>query len=338
MKEGILLAGNMITDVVKIIGKYPEKMSLTPIFDIEYSIGGAVCNCGIDLARIAPDLPITVISAVGKDSFGHSIMEQMGKFRNINLEHVMYKGRTSFTDVMTEKHTGSRTFFTYKGADSLLVPDDFDFSALPGDLFHIGYIMLLNGMDELDSEYGTAMARVLHDAQQHGKRTSLDIVTEEGDRYKTLVPPSLKYTDYCCLNESEAQSVTDIPLRNDEGTLIKENFALACKALKSMGVSTWAVIHSPEYSGGIDENDEYCFYESIPLPDGYVKGSVGAGDAFVSGILYAAYMEKALQEAIWLGSAIAVISLSQPGATEAVTDMDTIVKAYKEMEKQIISS
>ncbi len=334
MREGILLAGNMIMDVVKIIETYPEKMSLTPIYDIEYSIGGAVCNCGIDLARISPSLPITVLSAVGDDSFGHSIMDQMRVFSNINLDHVMYKGKTSFTDVMTEQNTGRRTFFTYKGADNLLIPEDFDFSVLPGDIIHIGYIMLLNGLDQTDSEYGTAMARVLCNAQKAGKKTSLDIVTEEGNRYKTLVPPALKYTDYCCLNESEAQSVTDVPLRDENGVLITRNFETACRVLKDMGVSTWAVIHSPDYSGGLDEKGIYHSYDSIPLPVGYVKGSVGAGDAFVAGVLYSAYEGKSLSDALWLGSAIAVISLSKPGATEAVTDMNTLVATYTAMEEK----
>ena len=71
--------------------------------------------------------------------------------------------------------------------------------------------MLLNRLDSPDEEYGTAMARLLHRIQQSGLRTSIDVVTESGNRYKTLVPPSLKFTDYCCINETEAQMITDGP-------------------------------------------------------------------------------------------------------------------------------
>lgn len=333
VNEGLLLAGNMIEDVVKIIETYPEKMSLTSIKEVRHSFGGAVYNCGVDLASLDPSLPISVVSAVGDDEAGHRIIDKMAQYENINLQGVKFKGKTSFTDVMTEEKSGQRTFFTFKGADNLLVPEDFDFSSLHGSLFHIGYIMLLNGLDNPDEEYGTAMARVLHDAQQHGKKTSVDIVTEQGNRYKSLVPPALKYTDYCCINESEAQAVTDVPLRNADGALLRENFPEACVALKAMGVSTWAIIHAPEYAGGVDENGEFFSYESISLPKGYIKGSVGAGDAFVSGVLYSAYRNESLQNAIWLGSAIAVISLSAPGATESVGTMQSVTETYRILEQ-----
>ena len=76
------------------------------------------------------------------------------------------------------------------------------------ELLHIGYILLLDALDEADAEYGTRMARLLHDAQQHGIKTSIDVVSESGDRFRRLVPPALRYTDYCIINEVEAQEST----------------------------------------------------------------------------------------------------------------------------------
>ena len=61
-------------DVIKTIESYPAKLSLTSISGISHSIGGAVCNCGIDLAKMDPDLPVAVLGAVGKDSFGKKIV------------------------------------------------------------------------------------------------------------------------------------------------------------------------------------------------------------------------------------------------------------------------
>ena len=70
MSKGIIVAGNMIMDVIKTIESYPPRLSLTTITNMEHSIGGAVCNCGIDLAKIDPELPVTALGAVGEDSFG----------------------------------------------------------------------------------------------------------------------------------------------------------------------------------------------------------------------------------------------------------------------------
>ena len=45
---------------------------------------------------------------------------------------------------------------------------------------------------------------------------------------------------------------------------------------------------------------------------------MGAGDAFCSGVLYAAWKGESLKSAIELGTASAACSLSQPGATEGM--------------------
>jgi sugar/nucleoside kinase (ribokinase family) len=332
MPDAIVLAGNMILDLIKTIEIYPPKLSLTPIKTTKRCVGGAVCNCAIDLAVLDPKLEIRVIGIVGEDDYGDFIVSELRKYPGIDLKKVGQRGSTSFTDVMTEAETGARTFFTFKGADSLLSPADFDFTTIEGSLLHIGYIMLLDGMDAWDPEYGTAMARVLHDAQQHRLSTSIDVVSEAGDRFTRLVPPSLRFADYCTINENEAALVTGIPLRDGDGTLLRRNFRPACAALKRMGVRRWATIHAPEASAGIDESDMYVELDSLHLPDGYIQGTVGAGDAFTSGILYTALTGAGLADGIQLGSAIAACSLSKPGATEGVRDIASTRQLLRRVE------
>jgi sugar/nucleoside kinase (ribokinase family) len=58
-------------------------------------------------------------------------------------------------------------------------------------------------------------------------------------------------------------------------------------------------------------------YEAVPslvLPWGYIKGAVGAGDAFCAGTLCGAYKGKSLREGIELGITAMACSLSEPGA------------------------
>ncbi len=331
MKKGILVAGNLIIDIIKTIEAYPQRLSLTAIKGVERSFGGAVCNCAMDLARLDPFLPVTALGAVGADDFGQSILERFSAYPNLNRDFIITRGQTSFTDVMTEEATGNRTFFTYKGADSTLTPEDIPWEKLEGDLFHIGYIMLLNELDKPDGTCGTVMARLLRRAQREGFRTSVDVVTESGSRYKTLVPPALKYTDYFCINETEAQNITDIPLEHLDGEVRRDRFRRACEALKGMGVGRWAVIHSPEYCAGLDEENNFRDLVTIPLPPGFIKGSVGAGDAFVSGLLYGVYRGMALEEALRLGEATAVSSLSEKGGTEGVGTLEEVTALYERL-------
>ena len=101
--------------------------------------------------------------------------------------------------------------------------------------------------------------------------------------------------------------------------------------MKELGVSTWAVIHCPEVGFGLDENDNLVEVPSLKLPSGYIKGTVGAGDAFCSGVLYAAWKGQDLKSAIELGTASAVCSLSQPGATEGMCKAEEALQVYNEL-------
>lgn len=319
MKNGICCAGNMIVDITYPIETWPRQNELTHITDgIKNSTGGAVCNTIIDLARLDPSLRLVASGFAGHDAEGDFLLREMGKYPNVDLSMVRRDGRTSFTAVMSNNQTKERTFFQYAGANALYCEDHIDWDNLHADIFHIGYILLLPTLDEPDDEYGTKMARLLHRAQMQGMKTSIDVVSESGDRFSKLVTPALKYVDYCVINELEAQQTTGVLLRDQNGTLHVENMPEALRKLKEFGVSTWAVIHCPEVGCGINEAGKYFEVPSLKLPNGYIKGSVGAGDAFCAGILYAAEMDMPLHKALELGACTAAASLSEVGASEGV--------------------
>ena len=84
--------------------------------------------------------------------------------------------------------------------------DDIDWDKFDAKIFHIGYHPILKRFGiRPDKQYGTKMARLLAHAKEHGLETSVDVVSEMSDRFQKIVPPSLKYTDYCIINESGAQ-------------------------------------------------------------------------------------------------------------------------------------
>ena len=56
---------------------------------------------------------------------------------------------------------------------------------------------------------------------------------------------------------------------------------------------------------------------SLKLPRGYIKDSVGVGDAFYSGVLYTARKELPFARSIKLGTTFAASSFSQPAPPRA---------------------
>ena len=329
VRKGICCAGNMIVDITYPIEAWPKQNELTHITEgIQSSTGGSVCNTITDLARLDPNLPLVASGFAGHDAEGDFILEEMGKYPNIDLSMVRRDGRTSFTAVMSNNKTKERTFFQHAGANAYYCEDHIDFEKLNVNIFHIGYILLLPALDAPDEEYGTKMARLLSRAQKCGMKTSIDVVSEAGDRFARLVTPALRYADYCIINELEAQQTTGVCLRDEDGTLHRENMAEALGKLKEMGVSTWAVIHCPELGCGVDEQGRYFEVASLRLPEGWIKGTVGAGDAFCAGILYGAETGMGLEQALKLGACTAAASLREVSASDGVQRAGEVLKLY----------
>lgn len=329
MRNGICCAGNMIVDITYPIETWPNQNELTHITEgIQTSTGGAVCNTITDLARLDPDLHLVASGFAGHDAEGDYMLQELGKYPNIDLSMVRRNGRTSFTVVMSNNQTKERTFFQHAGGNAGYGEEDIDWDKLDVNIFHIGYILLLPALDAPDAEYGTKMARLLHRAQKAGMKTSIDVVSETGDRFVRLVTPALKYADYCVINELEAQQTTGVLLRDKDGSLHTENMPAALAKLKELGVARWAVIHCPEVGCGMDEQGKYFEVPSLKLPKGWIKGTVGAGDAFCAGILYAAEKELPMNEALKLGACCAASSLSQVNASDGVKSVQEVRKLY----------
>jgi len=330
MNKGICCAGNVIVDITYPIETWPKQNELTHITEgIQNSTGGSVCNTITDLARLDPELPLLASGFAGYDAEGDFVMKELGKYANIDLSMMKREGRTSFTAVMSNNQTKERTFFQHAGSNAYYGEEHIDWDCLDVDIFHIGYILLLPNLDAEDAEYGTKMARLLDRVQKMGIKTSIDVVSESGDRFARLVNPALKYSNYCVINELEAQQTTGVCLRGEDGKLHMENMPVALKKLKELGVKDWAVIHCPEVGCGIDENGDYWQVPSLKLPDGYIKGTVGAGDAFCAGILYAAYKQMPMEEALKLGACAASASLREVSASDGVKTVDEVMELYK---------
>ena len=142
----------MIVDNLKKIDIYPGACNLTTIRKTEMSLGGLVNNCIQDLAKIDSELPLKALGIVGDDAYGKFIFDNLGKYKNIDTSALKANGETSFTDVMYDSERRTRAYFQFRGSNADLCIDDFDFDKVTGDILHVGYILLLDALDEEDKE------------------------------------------------------------------------------------------------------------------------------------------------------------------------------------------
>lgn len=328
MKSGIAIAGNLIVDYVKMIDTYPKPGMLCNILERSQSPGGCASNTLGSIAIMDPEVPLWCFGCIGDDDAGAYLQEFLKK-HGINGEYVLVKkgSMTSFTDVMTVQSTGERTFFQARGANAVFGPEDLNYEQIAKhSMFHIGYALLLDRFDEEDPEYGTVMARTLAKVQSLGVKTSMDVVSEDGERFGRIVKPSLKYCNYFIANEIEGGSITRIAPRMEGGALDEKAMEAICEGLMECGVSELVVIHAPEGGAYRTKDGRHGFVPSLKLPKGYIKGSVGAGDAFCAGILYALYREYPIEEAMVLANAAAAANLSQPDSISGQRPVKEILK------------
>jgi sugar/nucleoside kinase (ribokinase family) len=331
LNKGIAFAGNLIVDNLKFVEKWPVVTGLTTITRQSKALGGLASTCTVCTAILDPEVPVKVIGIVGEDELGDRILSEFAQYPQVDTQFVTRRGETSYTDVITEPD-GRRTFFQFRGANALLGPSAFDFTKIEADILHIGYILLLDTLDGPDPDYPTALCRVLAGAREAGILTSVDVVSEDGDRFRKIVSPSLAYTDILTINDFEASAVTGISLRDTRGRLLLENLQSCAWALAGMGVHKWVCIHMPEVSVGIDvEFGTYTEIETLRLPEGFICSSVGAGDAFACGLLLGAYRGLSLDEAIHQANMVAAQSLAGDSAAAALKTLPEVLTAMRDL-------
>ena len=321
MKErnGIAVAGSILVDKINEIKAYPQSGELTQIVGLEKAVGGCVPNVALDLKKICPELNVKAIGKVGNDEDGayvSNVLSQGGV--DVSGFVVSEEDSTSFTEVMSVIN-GQRTFFTYPGTSADFGYNDIDFENLDSRILHLGYFLLLEKVDQGEG------IQILQKAQEMGIKTSIDLVSENSDRY-SLILSCLPYTNYLIINEIEAGKLT-----NTEPT--DDNLEEIARKLKALGVSDKVVIHKPDFAVCLS-NDGYTVVNSYSLPDGYIKGTTGAGDAFCAGTLIGIYKEWSDTEILEFASGCAVMALGKADATSGLLTEEEIKEYCKQFERK----
>lgn len=329
-RSGLLAGGNWIIDQVKIIDAYPQPEHLGNILDQYQGTGGAPYNVLVDLAKLGVDFPLAGAGLVGRDALGQAILQDC-KAHKIDARFIGMtdSAPTSFTDVMTEQGSGRRTFFHQRGANARWSAKGLDFSKTKARIFHLGYLLLLDKLDQPDSKYGTKAARLLAEAQAAGLKTCVDVVSEDSDRFSAIVTPALKHVDYCILNEIEAGRTAGFKARTPDGKIDTVALRHSAGTLLQQGVREVVVIHFPEGAFARTRRGEDVWQSSVKLPPNYIVGTAGAGDAFCAGVLLGLHEGWELQRCLLTGVCVAAMSLSHATCTAGMKSLSACLALGK---------
>lgn len=317
-KNGITFVGNILTDNVKLVESYPEKGMLSTITAESLAVGGCVPNTAIDIKKLDNNLRVSVYGKVGKDYKGDYVVGEMQKI-GIDVSGISFSETqpTSYSDVITVKDTGERTFFHNRGANKEFSPEDVDVEKLDCKILHAGYLMLLDSFDKLEGDT-TPMAKFLERVRSRGIKTSIDLVSESSGNFSKVASAALKHCDYVIINEIESGAIAKIKPRNDSGALDISAIRLITEKLLSLGVKEKVIVHCPEVGFCMNKDGTFTSVDSIKLPKGFIKGSVGAGDAFCAGALYAIYNGYSDGEILSFANKVAISCLSEADSVSGI--------------------
>ncbi len=246
-RTGIIAAGNWIVDKTKIINGYPGQDSLAHIESEERNNGGGAFNVLCDLAKLGAAFPLQGLGLIGSDAEGDWILDHcrsLGIDTRLLARHAAVP--TSYTDVMTARPTGRRTFFHHPGANRHLGPEHFPWPEMNSRLLYLGYLGLLDTLDAPDAKCGTVAAAVLREAGIRGFLRVVDLVSVERTDYAEIVAPALPEIDILICNEVEALRTTGHPTRDAMDHYSASGLRAAAQDFLARGVRQWVVIHLAE--------------------------------------------------------------------------------------------
>jgi sugar/nucleoside kinase (ribokinase family) len=316
-RVGIIAAGNWIVDHIKVVDVYPAEQSLANIKREYVNNGGAPFNVLKDLSRLGARFPLKGFGLVGDDNDGKWIVEECRRNR------IEIKGlnnapdvHTSYTDVMSVENTGRRTFFHQRGANAHFGIRHVDLRNSKVRLFHLGYLLLLDELDRIHTDGETGAAKLLKAAKESGLKTSVDTVSEDGDRFNSIITPSLPFVDFLFMNEFEASRCTGMNLSSDMPD--RGSLRSAADRLLQLGVNEWVFIHFPKGVFARNKLGEELFQGAVKISKNAIASAVGAGDAFAAGTLWGIHDGWDMNESIRLGVCAAAACLQDVSCSDGI--------------------
>ncbi len=322
-RHGILAGGNFIIDFVKLIDEYPEENMLTLIRSQTKSNGGEPYNMLINLARMEAKFPLQAASLLGDDDNGRWILNDL-QTHGIDTALVEFTAdrSTSFTDVMTNAKNGRRTFFHDPGTNALFDGRHIDFSKTNAKLFHLGLLMIMEKLDSFAEDGQTHAAHLLARATAAGLITSIDLVSTPHPRFREIAISSLPHSDFIIINEIEAAKILNKTLASDNSPELQQ----AAAELIHLGVRRAAVIHTEHGAWLTTASGENLHLPSLDLPQGYIQGANGAGDAFATGFLYGIHEDWDYKRCLHLAIRTATACLSHPTPSGGLRPIEECLK------------
>lgn len=281
---------------------YGEKLHLS---GAHFSYGGGASNVAVGLARLG--IPTEFVGAVGGNHLGKAILDNF-KDNRVGTAHVQtIPTDTSGMSIVLTAPDGERTILLHRGANDHLDPDQVDWKALAeADWWHVS---------SLSGEAGSIYDELADRATKAKVKLSLNPGATQVARGADGLHSALKQAELLLVNQEEAAKLLGPKSPKDDRDAL---------AATLQGISGGIVAVTAGRDGASLNDGTEAITLKAARPDRV--NTLGAGDAFCSGLLAGAIKGLPLAEISRLASLNASSVVSEYGAQKGLLAWDTLTE------------
>lgn len=303
----VVCIGCTVVDSVGLgVDGIPEEGSMTMFDRVELHLGGCALNAAVDLAKLG--LKTGLVALVGKDGLGDFCVNTLER-HGVDIRGVKRttKASTSFSFIILPK-SGNRRILHTLGANAIIGPRDIDYSLIKGAKW-----AFFGGLAITPTLEGRNLASAARAIKKLGVRVAAD--TAVNKRYaradwERMLAPAYQHLDIFFPSEEEAHLITG---ETDPQTI--------CAIFRKRGVKIAGVKLGDKGSAVMSDEGFFC----TPACKVKCVDTLGAGDAFMAGMLAGMCLGHKPSEAARLGNAVAAHCVQAVGATTGIKPLKQIL-------------
>jgi 5-dehydro-2-deoxygluconokinase len=280
-------------------------------------LGGSSANMAVGLARLGARAGM--VSCLGDDSLSEFLIEFL-KAEKVDTSHVQrvpgYLPSLCLTEV-SPPNRFPQVFYRHDAVDTMLRVTEADLGYIAG-----GGMFITNGTSLCASPSRESTYLALEQAKHSGCRVAFDVdyramswpsPAEAGQAVRLALP----FIDVLIGNQPELRLVAGEEDLGRATETLRERVPLLVSKLGEQGTRVW-------------QNGESTF---LPPYSVEVVSTIGAGDGFASGFLYALLKGKPVAECLHYGNAAAAIVVSRLSCSEAMptlAEVEAMIRIQQE--------
>lgn len=264
--------------------------------DFRLTLGGSSSILAHNLSTLG--MSVGFVTRVGKDELGQIALDRLRE-SGADLSRVVYAEDSTGTGVTILLHHGDqRHILTYTGTMSGMTRADLDFDYLASARhFHLSSLFLQRAL-------APQLPELFRELRRAGLKISLDTNDDPEDRWGGVLDELLNEIDVFLPNEDEIRRITGRATVED--------------ALKSLSGRVPCIAAKCGSRGALVQSGDELFH--VPPLTVETVDTIGAGDSFDAGFLYAYLRGMDAMQCATAGNVTGALSTLRSGGTEAFRD------------------